>query len=278
MATCIRAVAALGADGAAPGGAARANSAGAGAVGACAGGALIKGSPPPLAPRHGHHAGDGLFACFSGGGAGPAHDAPGGRPVKGGLHLAPRCDHATTTGGGLFACFSSGGTGPAHDSALSLSASAASAALAALVAAGPPPSKPAAHGPGAALAAAAAARRFARAARRRAAAALGRGARRSAAAAAALGRGGRRSSAGGGARGGAPAKKLRPLCLVTGNPIPDFGVDGVFDVLHLLGEGGSAATYLVRDNASADVRAAKFFDRPLPKVAVPLMLVRWAGL
>jgi hypothetical protein len=69
-------------------------------------------------------------------------------------------------------------------------------------------------------------------------------------------------------------KKLRPRCLITGEEIPDMGVDGIFDVLHLLGEGGSASTYLCRDLATSELVAVKFMQRPLPKLAVPLLLVR----
>ncbi|KAI8474963.1 MAG: hypothetical protein J3K34DRAFT_489422 [Monoraphidium minutum] len=60
--------------------------------------------------------------------------------------------------------------------------------------------------------------------------------------------------------------------LATGDLIPDFGVDGVFDVLQLLGSGGTAHTYLCRDLATRELVAAKFMERPLPKLAVPLLM------
>jgi hypothetical protein len=41
--------------------------------------------------------------------------------------------------------------------------------------------------------------------------------------------------------------------LATGKPIPDFNVNGVLDVLHELGSGGSGTTYLCRDLKTAKV-------------------------
>lgn len=51
-------------------------------------------------------------------------------------------------------------------------------------------------------------------------------------------------------------------------------MDGIFDVLQLLGHGGSASTYLCRDLATKELVAVKFMPRPLPKLAVPLLMVR----
>jgi hypothetical protein len=264
MVTCISlpAVVAVGADGTA---AARRST-------NDASGAPHKAAPHALAAPHP----PALFGCFDGGAGArsatheSAHRVGGesGAPHKAAPH-APAGPHPPA----LLGCFG-GGAGArsaAHDSALSLPASAA-AALAAVAAVGAPPKPPpqpaaAAASPGVA----ATTRRLLRAARRRAAAAVG--AARARHAAPAL-RGGTPAP-----RGGAPApgaKRARPICLVTGTVIPDFGVDGVFDVLHLLGEGGSAATFLCRDLASSEVVAVKFFERPLPKAAVPLMLVRRA--
>lgn len=52
------------------------------------------------------------------------------------------------------------------------------------------------------------------------------------------------------------SKKRKPpgVDLATGKPIPDFNVNGVLDVLHELGSGGSGTTYLCRDLKSAKVR------------------------
>ncbi|KIY92380.1 hypothetical protein MNEG_15583 [Monoraphidium neglectum] len=71
---------------------------------------------------------------------------------------------------------------------------------------------------------------------------------------------------------GGPPQRVALRDLVTGEIIPDFGVDGVFDVLQLLGSGGAGCTYLCRDLATKDLVAVKFMQRPLPKLAVPLLL------
>eukprot|EP00775_Hariotina_reticulata_P003121 gene3121-3399_t len=60
--------------------------------------------------------------------------------------------------------------------------------------------------------------------------------------------------------------------LSTGELVPDFSVQGSFDVLHELGSGGSGQTYLCRDMASSKVVAVKFVPRPLSKAAIPFML------
>lgn len=54
---------------------------------------------------------------------------------------------------------------------------------------------------------------------------------------------------------GAVAKKRKPpgIDLATGRAIPDFNVNGVLDVLHELGSGGSGTTYLCRDLATSKV-------------------------
>jgi hypothetical protein len=108
-------------------------------------------------------------------------------------------------------------------------------------------------------------------------------------------------------------KKKRPvnIDMGTGQPIPDFSVQGRLDVLHELGSGGSGVTYLCRDlethkvcgllsvggQRSSNVQegcrcsplntllpgclpghtlmqlvAVKFVDRPLPKAAIPFMM------
>lgn len=58
----------------------------------------------------------------------------------------------------------------------------------------------------------------------------------------------------------------------TGENVPDLGVDDIFVVLHSLGSGGSACTYLCRDKRSMDLVAVKFFPRPLPKALVQMMM------
>lgn len=50
-------------------------------------------------------------------------------------------------------------------------------------------------------------------------------------------------------------KKRKPpgVDISTGQPIPDLNVNGVLDVLHELGSGGSGTTYLCRDMAEGKV-------------------------
>eukprot|EP00879_Flechtneria_rotunda_P022720 GHRR01023996.1.p1 GENE.GHRR01023996.1~~GHRR01023996.1.p1 ORF type:complete len:273 (+),score=88.09 GHRR01023996.1:467-1285(+) len=60
--------------------------------------------------------------------------------------------------------------------------------------------------------------------------------------------------------------------IATGRPLPDFGVEGVFDVLYELGSGSSGQTFLCRDLASGKVVAVKFISRPVAKAAIPFMI------
>lgn len=61
------------------------------------------------------------------------------------------------------------------------------------------------------------------------------------------------STAGSSASNSSKQRKPPGVDLATGKPIPDFNVNGVLDVLHELGSGGSGTTYLCRDLKTAKV-------------------------
>ncbi|MEW5307987.1 MAG: hypothetical protein WDW38_000382 [Sanguina aurantia] len=55
-------------------------------------------------------------------------------------------------------------------------------------------------------------------------------------------------------------------------PIPDFGLDNNYEVIRLLGEGGSGQTWLCRDLETDENLAIKLIRRPIPRVLLPMIL------
>lgn len=61
--------------------------------------------------------------------------------------------------------------------------------------------------------------------------------------------------------------------LQTWEVLPELGTDGVLDILHLLGSGGSGYTYLCRDVRSGELVAAKFISRYVPPIPLEPCIV-----
>lgn len=99
-------------------------------------------------------------------------------------------------------------------------------------------------------------------------AAAGAGAGLSGALAALLG--GPTAPGGGGAAAAAPNSSANAASASRG---PDFGASHAYEVIELLGAGGSGEAYLCRPAGTQELVAVKLMQRPLPKVAVPLLMV-----
>jgi hypothetical protein len=81
-----------------------------------------------------------------------------------------------------------------------------------------------------------------------------------------------KAGAGGAAHSGGSIRSGKSHHSTTVRKLADFGTEGIYEPIMMLGEGGSGVTYLCEDIAARKRVAVKFITRPIAKVVLPLVV------